>query len=272
MAAELVETTRLYARGVARIEPEWIERVGAHLVKKSWSEPLWSKNAAQVMASERGTLYGLVLYAGRRVPYGTRDPKLARELLIREGLVAGEWERPLPFMLQNERLVAEIEQLEHRMRRPDLLIDEQRLFDFYDARIPPHVVSGQTLEAWWRQAARKDPKCLHLSRDQLLRRDAGEAADAAADDQRFPRWVSMRGARFALSYLFEPGSARDGVTMKVPLAMLAQVDAQQTEWLVPGLLRDKVLALLKSLPPKLRHRCQPLLATADSFVASAPSP
>ena len=266
MAAELVETTRLYARGVARIEPEWIERVGGHLVKKSWSEPHWSKNAAQVMASERGTLYGLVLYAGRRVPYGTRDPKLARELLIREGLVAGEWERPLPFMLQNERLVAEIEQLEHRMRRPDLLIDEQRLFDFYDARIPPHVVSGQTLEAWWRQAARKDPKCLHLSRDQLLRRDAGEAADAAADDQRFPRWVSMRGARFALSYLFEPGSARDGVTMKVPLAMLAQVDAQQTEWLVPGLLRDKVLALLKSLPPKLRHRCQPLLATADSFV------
>ena len=271
MAAELVDTTRLYARGLARIEPEWIERIGAHLIKRSWSEPHWEKKAGQVMAAERGALYGLIVYAGRRVSFAQREPKLARELLIREGLVAGDWDSRLPFILHNQRLVAEIEQLEHRMRRPDLLVDEHRLFDFYDARIPPAVISGQTLERWWRDASRTDPQCLHLSRDFLLRREAGDAADEAADDQRFPRTLEMRGARFSLAYLFEPGNPRDGVTMNVPLALLAQVDPVRTDWLVPGLLRDKVLAFLKSLPPKIRHRCQPLVETADAFLASLPS-
>ena len=268
MAAELVDTTRLYARGLARIEPEWIERIGAHLIKKNWSEPHWEKKAGQVMAAERGMLYGLIVYAGRRVSFAQREPKLARELLIREGLVAGDWDSRLPFILHNQRLVAEIEQLEHRMRRPDLLVDEHRLFDYYDARIPPSVISGQTLERWWRDASRTDPQCLHLSRDFLLRREAGDAADEAADDQRFPRSLEMRGARFSLAYLFEPGDPRDGVTMNVPLALLAQVDPVRTDWLVPGLLRDKVLALLKSLPPKIRHRCQPLVETADAFLGT----
>jgi ATP-dependent helicase HrpA len=270
MAAELVDTTRLYARGLARIEPEWIERIGAHLIKKNWSEPHWEKKAGQVMAAERGTLYGLIVYAGRRVSFAQREPSLARELLIREGLVAGDWDSRLPFILHNQRLVAEIEQLEHRMRRPDLLVDEHRLFDYYDARIPQSVISGQTLERWWRDASRADPQCLYLSRDFLLRREAGDAADEAADGQRFPRYLEMRGARFSLSYLFEPGDPRDGVTMNVPLALLAQVDPVRTDWLVPGLLRDKVLALLKSLPPKIRHRCQPLVETADVFLATLP--
>ena len=270
MAAELVDTTRLYARGLARIEPEWIERIGAHLLKRSWSEPHWEKKAGQVMAAERGMLYGLIVYAGRRVSFAQREPKLARELLIREGLVAGDWDSRLPFIIHNQRLVAEIEQLEHRMRRPDLLVDEHRLFDFYDARIPPSVISGQTLDRWWREASRADPQCLHLSRDYLLRREAGDAADEAADDQRFPRKLDMRGARFSLVYLFEPGDPRDGVTMNVPLALLAQVDPVRTDWLVPGLLRDKVLALLKSLPPKIRHRCQPLVETADAFLGALP--
>jgi ATP-dependent helicase HrpA len=271
MAAELVDTTRLYARGLARIEPEWIERIGAHLIKKNWNEPHWEKKAGQVMAAERGMLYGLVVYAGRRVSFAQREPKLARELLIREGLVAGDWDSRLPFILHNQRLVAEIEQLEHRMRRPNLLVDEHRLFDFYDARIPPSVISGQMLERWWRDASRTEPQCLHLSRDFLLRREAGDAADEAADDQRFPRKLDMRGARFSLGYLFEPGDPRDGVTMNVPLPLLAQVDSVRTDWLVPGLLRDKVLALLKSLPPKIRHRCQPLVETADAFLASLPT-
>jgi len=270
MAAELVDTTRLYARGLARIEPEWIERIGAHLLKRSWSEPHWEKKAGQVMAAERGMLYGLIVYAGRRVSFAQREPKLARQLLIREGLVAGDWDSRLPFIIHNQRLVAEIEQLEHRMRRPDLLVDEHRLFDFYDARIPPSVISGQTLDRWWREASRADPQCLHLSRDYLLRREAGDAADEAADDQRFPRKLDMRGARFSLVYLFEPGDPRDGVTMNVPLALLAQVDPVRTDWLVPGLLRDKVLALLKSLPPKIRHRCQPLVETADAFLGALP--
>ena len=270
MAAELVDTTRLYARGLARIEPEWVERIGAHLIRKQWSEPHWEKKAGQAMAAERATLYGLIIYAGRRVPFGQRDPKLARELLIREGLVAGDWDSRLPFILHNQRLVAEIEQLEHRMRRPDLLVDEHRLFSYYDARIPPSVVSGQGLEHWWREASRADPQILHLSRDFLLRREAGEAADEAADDQRFPRTLAMRGAHFSLSYLFEPGNPRDGVTLSVPLAMLAQVDSVRVDWLVPGLLRDKVLALLKSLPPRIRHRCQPLVETADAFLQTLP--
>ena len=267
MAAELVDTTRLYARTLARIEPEWIERLAGHLLKKQWGEPHWEKRPAQIMAHERATLYGLVVYAGRKVSYVKRDPKLARELLIREGLVAGDWDSNLPFLRHNRRLVGELEQLEHRMRRPDLLVDEHRLFAFYDARIPAEVVSGSSLESWWRQAVRADPNCLLLNRAVLLRQEAGDAVGAATDDARFPRELAMRGGRFALSYLFEPGNARDGVTLTVPLAMLAQVDADLTDWLVPGLLRDKVLALLKSLPPKIRHRCQPLSECAEAFVA-----
>ena len=262
MAAEMVDTGRLYARTVARIEPAWVERAGAHLIQRSWSDPAWSKNAGHAVASERGVLYGLTIYAQRRVNYSSIDPRLSRELLIRDALVGGDWDGRLPFFVHNRRLVAEIEALEQRIRRPDLLVDERDLYDWYDARIPQDIHTTQALERWWREASRADPKLLHLSREALLRKGAdGVGAES------FPRRLSMRGLDFDLDYRFDPGAADDGVTMTVPLAMLNQVDAVRCEWLVPGMLKDKVQALAKSLPQKLRRHLVPLPAWAEGFVA-----
>ncbi|RPH59994.1 MAG: DUF3418 domain-containing protein, partial [Burkholderiales bacterium] len=262
MAAEMVDTGRLYARTVARIEPAWIERAAAHLIRRSWSDPAWSRNAGQVVAQERGVLYGLTIYAQRRVNFGPVDPRLAREVMIREALVGGDWDSRLPFYVHNRRLVAEIEALEQRIRRPDLLVDDRDLFDWYDARIPQEVWSAQALERWWRDASRTDPKLLHLSREALLRK-----GDDAVGAGSFPRRIPMRGLDFELDYRFDPGAADDGVTMTVPLAMLNQVDAQRCEWLVPGMLKDKVQALAKSLPQNLRRHLVPLPAYAEGFVA-----
>jgi ATP-dependent helicase HrpA len=262
MAAELVDTGRLYARTVARIEPVWIEQAAGHLIQRSYSEPHWERKAAQVVAFERGTLYGLTMWAQRRVHYASRDPKLARELLIRHALVAGDWDSELPFFQRNRRLVAEIEKLEHKIRRPDLLVDEQWLHGWFDARLPAEVTSGQQLERWYREAAKASPGLLELSRDELLRKDA----DGAGSDA-FPRRLAMRGIQFALDYRFDPGAADDGVTMTVPIHALNQVDAARCEWLVPGLLKDKVAALLKSLPQKLRRHLVPLPEYAQDFVA-----
>ena len=260
MAAELVDTTRLYARNVARIEADWVERAGAHLLKRAWSEPHWEKRAGQVVAFERATLYGLTVYAQRRVHFADKDPRLARELLIRHALVEGDWDTRLPFFAHNRRLVAEIEALEHKIRRPDLLVDDELLYAYYDAKIPPHVTSAQALDQWWRETSRTEPKLLYLSRDELLRKEAGGvSADA------FPKRLVMRGVAFDLDYVFDPGSPRDGVTMTVPLHALNQVDAARCDWLVPGMLADKVAALLKSLPQKIRHRCQPLAEFAERF-------
>jgi ATP-dependent helicase HrpA len=260
MAAEMVDTGRLYARTVARIDPEWIERAGAHLIRRSWSDPAWSKSAGQVIAYERGVLYGLTVYAQRRVSYGPIDPRLARETMIRAALVQGDWDSRLPFFVHNRRLVAEIEALEQRIRRPDLLVDERDLFDWYDARIPHDVCSGQALERWWRDASRADPSLLRLSRDALLRKGADGVGAAS-----FPRRIAMRGLEFELDYRFDPGAGDDGVTMTVPLAMLNQVDAVRCEWLVPGMLKDKAQALAKSLPQKLRRHLVPLPAWAEGF-------
>ncbi len=262
MAAELVDTGRLYARTVARIEPVWIEQAAGHLIQRSYSEPHWERKAAQVVAFERGTLYGLTIWAQRRVHYASRDPKLARELLIRHALVAGDWDGELPFFRRNRQLVAEIEKLEHKIRRPDLLVDEEWLHDWFDARLPAEVTSGQQLERWYREAVKASPGLLELSRDELLRKDA----DGAGSDA-FPRRLAMRGIQFALDYRFDPGAADDGVTMTVPIHALNQVDAARCEWLVPGLLKDKVAALLKSLPQKLRRHVVPLPECAQDFVA-----
>ncbi|NLD69010.1 MAG: ATP-dependent RNA helicase HrpA, partial [Limnobacter sp.] len=262
MAAELVDTGRLYARTVARIEPDWIERAAGHLIQRSWSDPTWSKNAGQVVAHERGMLYGLTIYSQRRVNFGPKDPVLARETMIREALVGGDWDGRLPFHTHNRRLVAEIEKLEHKIRRPDLLVDEQFLYDWYDAVIPAEVWSAQALEQWWRKASKDDPKLLFLSRDALLRKDAGDIGSDA-----FPRRLAMSGMSFELDYRFEPGAADDGVTMTVPIAALNQVDATRCEWLVPGMLKDKVQALLKSLPQKHRRHLVPLPDSAEAFVA-----
>jgi len=262
MAAEMVETGRLYARTAARIEPAWIERAGAHLIRRSWSDPAWSKSAGQAVASERGVLYGLTIYAQRRVNFGPIDPRLSRELMIRGALVGGDWDSRLRFFVHNRRLVAEIEALEQRIRRPDLLVDERDLFDWYDARIPQDVHSAQSLEHWWREASRADTGLLQLSRDALLRK----GADAVGAES-FPRRLAMRGLDFDLDYRFDPGAGDDGVTMSVPLAMLNQVDEVRCEWLVPGMLKDKVQALAKSLPQKLRRHLVPLPAWAEGFVA-----
>ena len=266
MAAELVDTGRLLARTVARIEPEWVERIGAHLVRRSWSDPFWSREAGEIVAYERATIYGLVLYAQRRVPFGRREPEKAREALIRHALVRDEWLEPsrashLPFLAHNRRLMAEIEKLEHRIRRPDLLVDEDFLFDWFAARLPADVTTGRELEAWYRKASREDPSLLRLDREALLRKDA-----AGVDSQAFPREIRQRGARFRLDYHFDPGARDDGVTMTVPLPLLNQVDAAACEWLVPGMLREKVEALLKSLPPRLRRHAAPLAAYAAGFV------
>ncbi len=265
MAAEMVDTNRLYARTVARIEPEWIEAAAEHLIQRSWSEPRWSKDAGQVVASERGMLYGLVVYAQRRVDYAAREPVRAREVLIREALVGGDWmtgadEQRLPFLRHNRRLVAEIEKLEHKIRRPELLVDENFLYDWFAARIPSEIVSGRMLEDWYRKEARQNPRLLMLAREELLRKDSEGVSSEA-----FPRRLRMRAAEFELDYHFDPGSDDDGVTLVVPLALLNQVDQQRCEWLVAGMLRDKAAALLRSLAPKLRRHVAPIPEYAQEF-------
>jgi ATP-dependent helicase HrpA len=261
MAAELVETARLYARCVATLDPAWIERVGAHLLKKSWSEPHWEKGAGQVIAFERAALYGMTVYAQRRVPFGRHDPKAARELFIRAALVDGELDTQAPFFQHNRRLVREIRDLEHKTRRPDVLVDDELIFRFYDQRVPEEVCSAAQFEAWRREAEASEPRLLFLSRDELMRHEA-----RGATTDLFPKKWSIRGVEMALTYHFEPGSPRDGVTLTVPLFALNQVDPARCEWLVPGMLREKVHLLLKSLPQKLRRHCVPLPDYAAGFV------
>jgi ATP-dependent helicase HrpA len=267
VAAELVETSRLYARTIATIEPVWLERVGAHLLKVSHADPHWEKRPAQVMAFERATLYGLVVYQQRRVHFGPLDPVRAREIFIREALVAGEYETRAPFFAHNQRLLREIRELEHRARRLDVLVDDELIFAFYDRVIPADVHSGATFERWRLEAEREAPKLLFLDRDELMRHEA-----AGVTTELFPKQLALRGragadAALALSYHFEPGSPRDGVTLTLPLAALNQLDAVRTEWLVPGMLKEKVQLLLKSLPQKMRRHCVPLPEYAAAFAA-----
>ena len=264
MAAELVETTRLFARTIARIEPEWIERVGGHLIKRSLSEPHWEKKAAQVVAFERGTLYGLPVYNRRRVAFGRQDPARARELFIRGALVDGEFDTKLPFFAHNRRLVADIEQIEHKSRRQDVLVDDELIYAYYDAALPKDIHTGAAFERWYRDEAKKrgkdGEKLLFLSRDDLMRHEA-----AGVTTDLFPKRLTMAGVEMALTYHFEPGSPRDGVTLAVPLYALNQVDARRAEWLVPGMLKEKAQLLLKSLPQKLRRHCVPLPEYAAGF-------
>ena len=267
MAAELVETSRLFARTIANIEPAWLERVGAHLLKKSHGDPHWEKRPAQVMAFERATLYGLLVYQQRRVHYGPLDPGHAREIFIREALVAGEYETRAPFFAHNQRLLREIRELEHRSRRLDVLVDDELIFAFYDRVIPADITTGAAFESWRSAAEREQPRLLFLVRDELMRHEA-----AGVTTDLFPKQLTLRGkagpeATFALSYHFEPGSARDGVTLTVPLVALNQIDGVRTEWLVPGMLKEKAHLLLKSLPQKLRRHCVPLPDYAAAFAA-----
>jgi ATP-dependent helicase HrpA len=261
MAAELVETSRLFARTIANIEPGWLERVGAHLLKKSHTDPHWEKKAGQVMAFERATLYGLVIYAQRRVPYGPLDPRHARELFIREALVGGELDTRAPFLVHNQRLVREIRELEHKTRRLDVLVDDELIVAFYDRLVPEDVHTAARFEKWRVEAERGQPKLLFLARDDLMRHEA-----AGVTTELFPKQMEMRGVTMALTYHFEPGAPRDGVTLTVPLYALNQIDAVRCEWLVPGMLKEKSHLLLKSLPQKLRRHLVPLPEYAAGFV------
>ena len=257
VAAELVETTRLFGRGIANIEPQWVEEVAGHLLKKQLLDPHWEKKNAEVMALERATLYGLVIYSGRRVPFARVDQQGAREIFIREGLVAGQWDTRLPFLAANLKMVRQVEELEHKSRRQDVLVDEELIYAFYDQQIPADVYNGHTFEGWYRQESRANPNLLKLTRDELMRHEAaGITTDA------FPKTLRLGGVDCAATYLHEPGDPRDGLTVTVPLFVLNQVSDDRAEWLVPGMLKDKIQALLKSLPQKPRSRFVPLPESA----------
>ncbi|MDQ0139366.1 ATP-dependent helicase HrpA [Cupriavidus necator] len=265
VAAELVETSRLFARTLARIEPEWLEQVGRHLLKVSWSDPHWEKKAGQVLALERATLYGLVVYQHRRVHYGPMNPREARELFIRRALVEGEFDTRLPFYAHNQRLVREIENLEHKSRRQDVLVDDELIYAFYDRAIPADICQQTTFEQWYQSESANDRKLLYLNRDELMRHEA-----AGITTDLFPKTMTVAGVDMGLSYHFEPGSHRDGVTLTVPLYALNQVRPERADWLVPGMIKEKVHLLLKSLPQKLRRHCVPLPEYAAGFVARQP--
>jgi ATP-dependent helicase HrpA len=265
VAAELVETTRLFARTVAAVEPRWLEEIGGHLLKRSRGDPHWEKSQGQVVALERGALYGLPVYTNRRVPFGPFDPDLARDIFIRAALVQGDFETRAAFFSHNRRLLADIERLEHKSRRPDILVDDELIHAFYDERIPREIHTAGDFERWRRQAEAAKPRLLYLAREDLMRH---EAAGITTDN--FPPTLALGPNRYQLEYHFEPGSARDGVTLNVPLALLNQVPTGRTEWLVPGLLKEKVKALAKSMPQRLRHKLGALDDFAAAFSAAVP--
>jgi len=265
VAAELVETTRLFGRGLAAIEPQWLPGIAGHLIKTQLLEPHWEKKAAEVVALQRATLYGIVLYSNRRVNFGNVDPKAAREIFIRSALVEGDWDTRLPFVAHNRKLLAQVEELEHKSRRQDVLVDDELIHAFYDQQLPADVHSGATLERWYRDEVRRSPKALQLTRDELMRHEAAGITAAA-----FPKAIRLGGIDCAASYLHEPGDARDGLTVTVPIYALNQVSEERCEWLVPGMLAAKVSALVKTLHARPRSRLQPLPEFVDAFVELAP--
>ena len=260
VAGELVETSRLFARTIANVQPEWLERVGGHLLKKSWGDPRWEKKSGQVSAYERATLYGLVVYSQRRTDYGKIQPDEAREIFIRSALVQGDFETRAPFFAHNQKLIREIENLEHKSRRLDVLVDEELIAAFYDKLLPESIHNTVDFEQWLRKASKDDPKLLYLSRDDLMRHEA-----AGVTTDLFPKVMRTAGIEMSLTYHFEPGAVRDGVTLTVPLYSLNQVSLARCEWLVPGMLKEKIHLLLKSLPQKLRRHCVPLPDYAAGF-------
>jgi ATP-dependent helicase HrpA len=274
MAGELVETSRLWARQNAGIKPEWAEQLGRHLVKRTYSEPHWSKKRAAVMAFERVTLYGVPLVADRPVNFGSIDPALARELFIRHALVYGEWSqlasgRGHRFYEKNLRLLQEAEELEHRARRRDIVVDEHTLFDFYDARVGAEVVSGAHFDQWWKQTRREHPDLLTFDPAMLTHDTAAQIREADYPE----RWQSGvgEGLTFPISYHFEPGAADDGLTIDVPVATLNRVAADDFSWNVPGLREDLVTGLIRSLPKHLRVNFVPAPNRAREFLAAVPA-
>jgi ATP-dependent helicase HrpA len=260
VAAELSETARLYARCVARVEPEWIEAAAGPLANRQYFDPHWDEARAQVMAYERVTLYGLTLVPRRRVAYGRINPVEAREVLIRAALVAGAYKTDAPFYRHNQALVKEVQALEHKARRQDVLVDEEAIFAFYDARIGADLYSGASFEAWRVQAERENPKLLFMAREDLMRRASG------ITEAQFPDRFDVDGTALRLTYRFEPGHVMDGVTLALPLALLNRIDEARTSWLVPGMIREKVTACLKALPKQLRRHFVPVPDSVTAFL------
>ncbi|MDP3228747.1 MAG: ATP-dependent RNA helicase HrpA, partial [Acidovorax sp.] len=275
IASELVETTRLFGRGIAAIEPQWLEQMGGHLLRKQLLDPHWEKKTAEVVALERATLYGIVVYNNRRINFGKIDPHAAREIFIRQALVDGNWETKLPFLAANQKLIAKVEELEHKSRRQDVLVDDELIYAFYDQQLPPEVCSGHSFEAWYRDESRNrklaatssQPELLQLTRDELMRHEA-----AGITTNAFPKTVRLGGVDCAAAYLHEPGDARDGITVTIPLFVLNQVNDERCEWLVPGMLKDKIQALLKSLHQRPRSRFVPLPESATRLAALLGTP
>ncbi|HEY7803515.1 MAG TPA: DUF3418 domain-containing protein, partial [Orrella sp.] len=260
MASELVETSKLYARCIAKIDPLWIERVGGHLLQRSWSDPRWDAKRGQVVANERASLFGLPIYNGRQVHYGPIDPVQARLTFIREALVPAALDLPFEFVAHNRRLIRQIEQLEHRSRRPDILVDEELIAKFYDRLLAPEICQLVKFRHWFKHLSPEQQAQFKLSKDDLMQH---EAAGITSDV--FPKSVGWQGTKLKLDYHFEPGSPKDGVTLTVPLAVLNQLSPQRWEWLVPGMVKEKVQWLVKSLPQKLRKHCVPLPDYAKAF-------
>jgi ATP-dependent helicase HrpA len=264
MSAELVETSRLWARVNAKIEPEWVEPLAAHLVKRTYSEPHWEKDQAAVMAYEKVTLYGVPIVAQRKVNYGRIDPEISRELFIRNALVEGDWRTHHKFFSDNRRLLTEVEELEHRARRRDILVDDETLYDFYDQRIPEHVVSGAHFDSWWKRKRHEQPDFLDFEREMLINEKAGEVSKADYPDS----W-RQGNLKFRVTYQFEPGADADGVTVHIPLQVLNQVTDEGFDWQIPGLREELVTELIRSLPKPIRRNYVPAPNFAKAFLDRA---
>ncbi|HEV7656086.1 MAG TPA: ATP-dependent RNA helicase HrpA [Mycobacteriales bacterium] len=259
VAAELVETSRLWARTVAKVEPEWAEELAGHLAVRFYNEPHWSKRRGGVVATERVTLFGLPIVVGRTVDYARIDPQLSRELFLRHALVEGDWQSQHAFLATNRALLEDVEELEHRTRRRGLVVDDNTLFDFYDSRVPADVVSGRHFDAWWKQARRTDPNLLTFTREMLVPDDV-DTADT-------PDEWTQGGLTLPVAYRFEPGAADDGVIVEVPLAALNRVRPDGFDWQVPALREELVTALIRSLPKPLRRNFVPAPDAARAILA-----
>ncbi|MEU2955395.1 ATP-dependent RNA helicase HrpA [Streptomyces xanthochromogenes] len=264
MSAELVETSRLWARVNAKIEPEWVEPLAQHLVKRTYSEPHWEKDQAAVMAYERVTLYGVPIVANRKVNYGRIDAEASRELFIRNALVEGDWRTHHKFFSDNRKLLTEVEELEHRARRRDILVDDETLYDFYDQRVPEHVVSGAHFDSWWKHKKRDEPELLDFEREMLINEKAGAVTK---DD--YPDSWRQGPLKFRVTYQFEPGADADGVTVHVPLQVLNQVTDEGFDWQIPGLREEVVTELIRSLPKPVRRHYVPAPNYASKFLDRA---
>ncbi|MGW2563170.1 ATP-dependent RNA helicase HrpA [Streptomyces sp. NPDC001514] len=264
MSAELVETSRLWARVNAKVEPEWIEPLAGHLIKRTYSEPHWEKDQAAVMAYEKVTLYGVPIVAQRKVNYGRIDPETSRELFIRNALVEGDWRTHHKFFADNRKLLTEVEELEHRARRRGILVDDETLFDFYDRRVPEHVVSGAHFDSWWKHKRHEEPELLDFEREMLINEKAGAVTK---DD--YPDSWQQGQLKFRVTYQFEPGADADGVTVHIPLQVLNQVTDEGFDWQIPGLREEVVTELIRSLPKPIRRHYVPAPNYAKAFLERA---